>query len=107
MAELKEVTGFVRVERDALQGFRSLKTIKSFWPGDVVLREKPMVECAEERVHGVGRTDGLELGSPKIRQGSTPTIFVISEHFPELQKSQILGMVEARESCGEIRLMPL
>lgn len=39
----KEVLGYVRVERDESQGYRGLKTIKSFWPCEVVLREKPLM----------------------------------------------------------------
>lgn len=44
----REILGFVRIERNAPQGFRTLKTIKSFWPGETVLQENCLVGAEED-----------------------------------------------------------
>lgn len=41
---MSEALGFVRVENDIQQNCRVVKTIKSFRPGELVLREKPLLE---------------------------------------------------------------
>lgn len=44
-----EITGLCRIEYDHLQGCRAPKTNKTFRRGDVILREKPFVECPVDR----------------------------------------------------------
>lgn len=51
LSETKEVVGYVRVERDNVRGCRSVRTIKSFWPGEVVLREKPILSSNTDGLH--------------------------------------------------------
>lgn len=46
---MSEVLGYVRVEHDKLRGLRTVKTIKSFSRGDVVVREKALLNCMVDR----------------------------------------------------------
>eukprot|EP00931_Biecheleriopsis_adriatica_P051834 TRINITY_DN30092_c0_g1_i1.p1 TRINITY_DN30092_c0_g1~~TRINITY_DN30092_c0_g1_i1.p1 ORF type:complete len:528 (+),score=82.23 TRINITY_DN30092_c0_g1_i1:66-1586(+) len=58
---MREVLGFVRVDQDAAQNCRTIKAIKAFQAGEVVLRELPLVVAQEDsdiaRIHAY-----LQLG---------------------------------------------